>query len=181
MDRPGLPTTEMLEAADVAAEGFGELGEPLTDRMAYVLPAPLKERINGVLRWAGDTRSLPGITSQIALVRIATHRYLNDLERDHNDGQPFAVPANNNRGRGPTNAQASARISVVWPLSLHRRLLGAAAWAAQTGQLPGVTSANKLVVAALDRYLTDIEQTHHKGKPFRDPRAKLPAGRPPSR
>lgn len=181
MDRPSLPTTAILEAADIAAEGFCELGEPLTDRMAYVLPTPLKERINGVLRWAGDTRSLPGITSQIGLVRIATHRYVGDLEREHNDGQPFPVPSSNNRGRGPTNAQASARISVVWPLSLHRRLLAAAAWAAQTGQLPGVTSANKLVVAALDRYLIDIELTHHKGKPFRDPRAKLPAGRPPSR
>ena len=67
------------------------------------------------------------------------------------------------------------------PVSLHQRILGAARFADDTDLVPGVTSANRLIATALDGFLTELEREHNHGRPFKDPRRRLPGGRTPTR
>jgi hypothetical protein len=54
--------------------------------------------------------------------------------------------------------------------------MGAARFLDDTGFVPGVTSANRLITAALDAKLTELERDPNHLKPFHDPRRHLPAG-----
>jgi hypothetical protein len=59
--------------------------------------------------------------------------------------------------------------------------MGAARFVDDTGSVPGITSANRLITAALDAKLTELERDHNHSKPFHDPRRHLPKGRLPTR
>lgn len=89
-------------------------------------------------------------------------------------------PASTTRGRGIDLTAQWRRIGVNVPRSLHQRVLGAAQFAADTGIVPGVTSGNRLIAAALDEYLTGLEAEYRAGQTFEDPRRRLSGGRTPS-
>src|SRR5664279_620198 len=135
--------------------------------------------------WAGayasDTGDVPRVESQTDLVRVAAHRYVAELECQHNGGAAFPSPSSNARGRGPDHSGTWIKVGVTMPVSLHQRILGAARFADDTDLVPGVTSANRLVATALDSFLTELEREHNHGRPFKDPRRRLPGGRTPSR
>ena len=57
---------------------------------------------------------------------------------------------------------------------------GTARFVDDTGSVPGVTSANRLITAAIDAKLTELERDHNHSKAFHDPRRHLPKGRLPS-
>jgi hypothetical protein len=180
MTNTGFPAVPAPEFAD-PLPGYGYVGERCI-AASYRIPDGLKRRTNGVVRFAGDTGQIPGIESQTDLIRVAAHCYVSELERQFNDGQPFPDPgANNHRGRGADHPGQWVKIGVRLPLSLHQRIMGAARFVDDTGSVPGVTSANRLIAAALDAKLTELERDHNHGKPFHDPRRHLPKGRLPAR
>jgi hypothetical protein len=180
MTNTGFPAVPSPEFAD-PLPGYSFVGEQCT-AASYRIPEELKQRVNGTVRYAGDTGKISGIESQTDLIRVSAHRYVAQLEEQFNIGQPFSDPGtNNHRGRGADHPGRWVKIGVRLPLSLHRRIMGAARFVDDTGLVPGVTSANRLITAALDAELTDLEREHNRGKPFHDPRRHLPKGRLPGR
>lgn len=174
---PAVPSAEFADPLP----GYSYVGEPCT-AASYRIPEDLKQRVNGAVRYAGDTGKVSGVESQTDLIRVAAHNYVSQLEEQFNNGQTFPDPGtNNHRGRGPDHPGQWVKIGVRLPLSLHRRIMGAARFLDDTGLIPGVASANRLVTAALDVTLTDLERDHNRGRPFRDPRRHLPKGRLPGR
>lgn len=162
---------------DYEIPGYAYLGEPRKP-VSYFIPETIQARINGAVRYAGDTGAIPGVQSKTDLLRVATHRYIHAMEQAHNDGQPFAVPAVNNRGRGTDRTEPWVKVNAYFPISLRDRIAGAARFAQDGDLVPDVTSANRLVAVACDAYLHELEREHDKGKPFRDPRRRPTNGRP---
>ena len=175
----GFPPVPAPEFAD-PLPGYAYVGEKRPPA-SYSIPQDLKQRLNGAVRHASDTGQVPQVESQTDLVRAAAHHYVTELERQHNNGAAFPSPSSSARGRGADHTGTWVKIGVNLPLSLHQRVLGAARFAGDTDLVPGVTSANRLIAAALDAYLAELEREHHHGKPFKDPRRRLPGGRPPTR
>lgn len=158
--------------------GYAYLGEPRTP-VSYFIPRDIEARINGAVRYAGDTGAIDHLHSKTDLLRLATHQYVQALEQQYNDGQPFKAAPVNNRGRGTDRTEEWVKVSSNFPVSLRDRINGAARFAHDTEQIPGVTSGNRLVAAACESYLAELEREHHRGRPFKDPRRRLPAGRTP--
>ena len=175
----GFPPVPAPEFTD-PPPGYAYVGEKRTPA-SYSIPQDLKQRLNGAVRYASDTGDVPQVESQTDLVRVAAHRYVAELERQHNGGAAFPSPSSNARGRGPDHSGTWIKVGVTMPVSLHQRILGAARFADDTDLVPGVTSANRLVATALDGFLTELEREHNHGRPFKDPRRRLPGGRTPTR
>ena len=180
MPRTGFPAVPSPEFTD-PLPGYSHVGEQCT-AASYRIPQELKQRVNGAIRYAGDTGKVSGIESQTDLIRVSAHSYVTQLEEQFNNGQAFPDPGtNNHRGRGTDHPGQWVKVGVRLPLSLHRRIMAAARFLDDTGVVPEVTSANRLIAAALDTYLAELEREHIRGKPFQDPRRHLPRGRLPGR
>ena len=81
-----------------AKEGEAYPGEP-TIKIGTVLPAALKGQLDGFVRYAQDTGDVDGITTAVDVFRIAIHRYIQQAQKQYNDGEPFRAPRVNRRGR----------------------------------------------------------------------------------
>ena len=179
MTNTGFPAVPAPEFAD-PLPGYSYVGEQCI-AASYRIPEELKRRVNGAVRYAGDTGKIPGVESQTDLIRVAGHCYVAQLEQQFNNGETFPDPGTNtHRGRGADHPGQWVKIGVRLPQSLHRRIMGAARFVDDTGSVPGVTSANRLIAAALEAKLTELERDHNHSKPFHDPRRHLPKGRLPA-
>jgi hypothetical protein len=99
MTNTGFPAVPAPEFAD-PLPGYSYVGEPCI-AASYRIPDELERRVNGAVRYAGDTGKIPGVESQTDLIRVAGHCYVTQLEQQFNNGQTFPDPgANNHRGRG---------------------------------------------------------------------------------
>jgi hypothetical protein len=156
--------------------GYDHVGEQRTP-VSYTIPEDIKQRLNGAVRFAGDTGIIPQVESQTDVVRVAAHKHVAVLEEKYNDGEPFPLPESSARGRGSDYQGRWVKIGANIPLSLHRRILGAVQFAKDNDLISVGPSTNRFIAAALDAYLTELERDHHGGKPFRDPRKRLPRGR----
>lgn len=157
--------------SDYQLPGYAHLGEERVF-VSVELPESLLRRVNGAVRYASDTGKIDGIQSRTDLLRVALHCYLIDLEAAHNAGLPFPPPATTGRGRGADRAEPWPKVGSKLPKSLWDRAQGAAAYAQATGAIDGVTRVNQLTAAACAEFLDAIEQKHHRGKPFQDPRTR---------
>src|SRR6476619_5756768 len=87
---PAVPAPDFAEPLP----GYGYVGEQCI-AASYRIPDELKRRVNGAIRYAGDTGKIPDVESQTDLVRVAAHCYVSELERLFNNGQPFPDPSAN--------------------------------------------------------------------------------------
>lgn len=162
---------------DYSYPGFAHPGEPRR-AVTYQIPAALNHRTNGAVRWAGDTGAVPGVESKVDLVRLSLNEFLTELENQHHGGHSFPPPDNTRRGRGTERDTAWDKITIQLPESLIIRAAGAVAFLTRTALLPEITSTNRLVAQAVDRYVTRLEHDHRNGRAFKDPRRRLTPGRP---
>jgi hypothetical protein len=81
---PAVPAPEFVDPLP----GYSYVGEQCI-AASYRVPDGLKRRVNGAVRYAGDTGKIPGVESQTDLVRVAGHCYVAQLEQQFNNGQPF--------------------------------------------------------------------------------------------
>jgi hypothetical protein len=156
--------------------GYDHVGEQRTP-VSYTIPEDVKQRLNGAVRFAGDTGSIANVESQTDVVRVAAHKHVAVLEGKYNDGAPFPPPESSARGRGADYSGHWVKIGANIPVSLHRRILGAVQFVKDNDLTLIGASTNRFIAAALDAYLTELEHEHHNGKAFRDPRKRLPRGR----
>ena len=102
---PAVPAPEFVDPLP----GYSYVGEQCI-AASYRVPDELKRRVNGAVRYAGDTGKIPGVESQTDLVRVAAHSYVAQLEQEFNNGQTFPDPgANNHRGRQPITRVSGSR------------------------------------------------------------------------
>ena len=103
MTNTGFPAVPAPEFAD-PLPGYSYVGEQCI-AASYRIPDELKRRVNGAVRYAGDTGKIPGVESQTDLIRVAAHCYVAQLEQQFNNGQTFPDPGTNNhrgtRSRSP--------------------------------------------------------------------------------
>ncbi len=147
----------------------------------YWLPDQLKLRTTAAVRYAWEVEALSDLETQTGLIRAAIDQYVGEMEREFNAGRPFPRPEVVPRRRGPKRTGQWIKFGVYFPESLLSRLVAAAEFSRINGVRPAVSNANQLVVEALERYLTQLEDDQNRGKPFRGARRTLPAGRRPAR
>ena len=73
---PAVPAPEFVDPLP----GYSYVGEQCI-AASYRIPDELKRRVNGAVRYAGDTGKIPGVESQTDLVRVAAHSYVAQLEQ----------------------------------------------------------------------------------------------------
>lgn len=150
-----------LEKLEQVAHRADGIDEEFTPPLQYVITLDLKRRINRVLTWASADRSrLAGIASLVGLARVAVRELVDQLEADHNGGEPFPYVPPQARKRGPQLPRPNTLISLVWPVSLYDRIRAAVEWQSTVGESPQRTSSNIMVGQALEGYVTQIEQRH---------------------
>ncbi len=94
------PASKDIPINPDALEGEAYPGEPRM-KIGIVLPEHLKGQVDGAVRYAQDTGAVPGIDTITDFFRVACHRLVMDLQREHNGGDEFKPPRMNRRGRAP--------------------------------------------------------------------------------